>query len=85
MTHRELHYIGEDWQGRPAYREGGDGMIYVDVNIARKEGDGIRLCDTIPETGEPDCPYVGTYTLIGAPWHPEPIHGTQDWEYINNN
>lgn len=85
MTHRELHYIGEDWQGRPAYREGKRGMIYVDTHMARKEGDSIRLCDTIPKTGEPDCPYVGTYTLIGAPWHPEPIHGTQDWEYINNN
>lgn len=84
MEHINLHYIGEDYQGRPAYKSD-TGKIYVDVNIARRKGEKRRICDVYYKSGEPDCPFIGTYTIYGQPEYDAPINGRQDWEYINNN
>ena len=84
MVHLRLKYIGEDFNRRPAYKEEGSSVIYVDVYMAKKKGMKPWICDTIPKSGEPDCPYVGSYTLEGMPWTDEPITGIQRWEEINN-
>lgn len=83
MRHLRLKYIGMDFNGRPAYKEEGGSMIYVDVYLAKKKGEKPWICDTIPKSGEPDCPFVGSYTLEGMPWQDEPIEREQTWEEIN--
>ena len=82
MVHLRLKYIGEDFNRRPAYKEEGGSAIYVDVNMARKKGMKPTIYDTIPKSGEPDCPFIGSYTLEGMPWTDEPITGTQTWQDI---
>lgn len=82
MVHLRLKYIGEDFNRRPAYKEEGGSVIYVDVNMAKKKGMKPRICDTIPKSGEPNCPFIGSYTLEGMPWTDEPITGTQTWQDI---
>ena len=82
MRHLRLKYIGMDFNGRPAYKEEGGDMIYVDVNLAKRKGEKPWICDTIPKSGEPDCPFCGSYTLEGMPWQEEPIQRTQTWEEI---
>ena len=39
MRHLRLKYIGMDFNGRPAYKEEGGSMIYVDVHLAKKKGE----------------------------------------------
>ena len=82
MVHLRLKYIGEDFNRRPEYKEVGGSVIYVDVNMAKKKGMKPRICDTIPKSGEPNCPFIGSYTLEGMPWTDEPITGTQTWQDI---
>ena len=82
MAHLRLKYIGDDRQGRPAYKVDGGSTIYVDVYMARRQGAKPMICDTDRKSGEPDCPFVGSYTLEGAPWQTEPVGRTQTWEEI---